>query len=133
VSKQILLVDDDQSMLMLMSIAMKRNGYTVIEAESGDKALALLNNTLPDLIILDVMMPGMNGIELCAKIRARPQTRRTPVLMLSAATDRTSIKSALEAGANAYLPKLTPHQDLIQRIRGFLDGPTGGNMVAHTQ
>lgn len=124
-SKQILLVDDDHSMLFMMGLAMKRNGFTVIEAESSDKALALLNNILPDLIILDVMMPGMNGIELCAEIRSRPQTKRTPVLMLSALTDRSSMKSAFEAGANDYLSKVTPHQDLIQRIRKFLDGPAG--------
>jgi DNA-binding response OmpR family regulator len=125
-SKKILLVDDDHSMLMLMGIAMKRNGYAVVEAESALKALEMLETVRPDLIILDVMMPGMNGIELCAQIRARPQTKRTPVIMLSALTDRSSIKSALEAGANDYLPKLTPHQDLIKRIRGMLDGPTGG-------
>ncbi len=124
-SKRILLVDDDHSMLMLMGIAMKRNGYAVIEAENADKALLLLESNVPDLIILDVMMPGMSGIELCQFIRSRPETMHTPVIMLSALTDRNSIKRALEAGANDYLPKLTPHQDLIKRIRGLIDGPDG--------
>lgn len=119
-SKQILLVDDDRSMLQLMGIAMRRNGYSVVEAESGSKALSLLDTLMPDLIILDVMMPGMSGIELCAYIRSRPETMHTPVIMLSALTDRNSIKRALEAGANDYLPKLTPHHELISRVKNML-------------
>ncbi len=118
--RQILLVDDDRAMLTLMGIAMKRNGYKVFEAESASKALHLLDTLLPDLIILDVMMPGMGGIELCQHIRARPETKHTPVIMLSALTDRSSIKRALEAGANDYLPKLIPHQELMSRLKNIL-------------
>jgi DNA-binding response OmpR family regulator len=115
-----MLVDDEIAMLMLVSMTMKRSGFYVIEADNAPRALDLLETSMPDLIILDVMMPGMSGIELCAQIRARPETAHTPIIMLSALTDSKSMKRAKEAGANEYLSKLTPHHQLVSKVHDML-------------
>jgi two-component system cell cycle response regulator len=79
-----------------------------------------LEKSVPDLIIIDMMMPGMNGIELCEQIRSRPQTSHIPIIMLSALHDGKNAKRALEVGANLYLPKVTSHYELITKVRDIL-------------
>jgi DNA-binding response OmpR family regulator len=91
-----------------------------VEAADAYSALDLLETSTPDLFILDVMMPGMDGIELCKRIRARPETSTTPILMLSAKNDAKTIKNGLEAGANDYMVKPPVHQDLVGRVRKLL-------------
>jgi len=115
-----MLVDDEMAMLTLVSITMKRHGFCVVEAENATKALNLLEKSVPDLIIIDMMMPGMNGIELCEQIRSRPQTSHIPIIMLSALHDGKNAKRALEVGANLYLPKVTSHYELITKVRDIL-------------
>lgn len=115
-----MLVDDEMAMLTLVSITMKRHGFCVVEAENATKALNLLEKSVPDLIIIDMMMPGMDGIELCARIRSRPQTSHIPIIMLSALHDGKNAKRALEVGANLYLPKVTSHYELITKVRDIL-------------
>jgi CheY-like chemotaxis protein len=119
-SKRIMLVDDEVVMLALLGIAMKRGGYTVIEAESPFMALDLLETGTPDLIIMDLMMPGIDGVELCSRIRSRPRTAQTPIIILSALTDPSNMKRASDAGANEYLSKLTPHRDVLDTVRRLL-------------
>jgi two-component system phosphate regulon response regulator PhoB len=80
----------------------------------------VLDQNTPDLIILDVMMPGMNGIELCRHIRERKDTDQIPVLILSARGDAESIMRGIEAGANDYLPKPILHHDLVAKVRLML-------------
>jgi two-component system response regulator MtrA len=121
-SKQIMLVDDEVVMLALLGMTMKRGGFVVIEAENGMMALDLLEKSTPDLIVLDLMMPGMDGVELCSRIRAREQTADTPILMLSALNDAENIKRALAAGANDYLSKLTPHREVLTKVNNLLGG-----------
>jgi two-component system response regulator MtrA len=123
-SKQIMLVDDEVVMLALLGMTMKRGGFVVIEAENGMMALDLLEKSTPDLIVLDVMMPGMDGVELCSRIRAREQTADTPILMLSALNDAENIKRALAAGANDYLSKLTPHREVLTKVNNLLGDAT---------
>ena len=100
--KQILIVDDEMVMRSLITIAMQRSGYTVINADNSFQALDYLNSTTPDLIILDIMMPGMNGIDLCRRIRALPDTTTTPIIVFSALGDEDTIHHALDAGADGY-------------------------------
>lgn len=129
-SKQIMLVDDEVVMLALLSMTMKRGGFVVVEAESAVTALDLLEATTPDLIILDLMMPGMDGIELCRRIRARSATADTPIIMLSALNDAGNIKRALAAGANEYLSKLTPHREVLTLVQHFLGSERAGTGTA---
>ena len=128
-SKQIMLVDDEVVMLALLGMTMKRGGFTVIEAESAAMALDLLERTTPDLIILDLMMPGMDGVELCRRIRAREHTAKVPIIMLSALNDAESMKRALAAGANDYLSKLTPHREVLAKVHTLLGTNQPGKVI----
>lgn len=119
--KHILVVDDEIGALTLIGIMLERGGFNVIKAKDANAALAELEKTTPDLIILDVMMPGMDGIELCRVIRNRAATRSTPVLILSARGDAESVMRGMDAGANDYLPKPILHHDLVDKVRKMLD------------
>ncbi len=119
--KQILVVDDEIGALTLIGIMLERGGFNVIKAKDANAALAELEKAVPDLIILDVMMPGMDGIELCRVIRSRPDTKDVPVLILSARGDAESVMRGMDAGANDYLPKPILHHDLVDKVRKMLD------------
>ncbi|MFQ3565797.1 MAG: response regulator [Aggregatilineales bacterium] len=118
--RHILVVDDEIGALTLIGIMLERGGFNVLKARNANAALAILDENEPDLIILDVMMPGMDGIELCQVIRSRAETARTPVLILSARGDAESIIRGIEAGANDYLPKPILHHDLVSKVRSML-------------
>jgi two-component system phosphate regulon response regulator PhoB len=117
----ILVVDDEHGARTLIGIMLERGGFNVLKAEDAQVALRILGEGLPDLIILDVMMPQMDGIELCRVIRKRDDTRFTPILILSARGDAQSIMRGMEAGATDYLPKPILHNDLVAKIRSMLD------------
>jgi two-component system phosphate regulon response regulator PhoB len=116
----VLVVDDEIGALTLIGIMLERGGFDVVKAKDARNALAALDDTTPSLIILDVMMPGMSGIDLCAEIRKRPETTETPVLILSARNDADSIMRGMEAGANDYLPKPILHHDLVTKVRNMI-------------
>lgn len=118
--KNVLIVDDEIGALTLIGIMLERGGFNVLKAKDADSALATLDQTTPDLIILDVMMPGMGGIELCQVIRHRDDTEAIPVLILSARGDADSVMRGMEAGANDYLPKPILHHDLVAKVRSIL-------------
>ncbi len=118
--RHILVVDDEIGALTLIGIMLERGGFDVLKARDARAALDMLEDKTPDLIILDVMMPGMNGIELCQTIRQRESTAKTPVLILSARGDAESIIRGIEAGANDYLPKPILHHDLVSKVRSML-------------
>ncbi|MFN8449434.1 MAG: response regulator [Anaerolineae bacterium] len=118
--RHILVVDDEIGALTLIGIMLERGGFDVLKARDAQAALGVLEETVPDLIILDVMMPGMNGIELCQVIRKSEPTSKTPVLILSARGDAESIIKGIEAGANDYLPKPILHHDLVSKVRSML-------------
>ena len=118
--RDILIVDDEIGALTLIGIMLERGGFNVLKARDANSALSVLEENNPDLIILDVMMPGMDGIELCQVIRKRDATIKTPVLILSARGDAESIIRGIEAGANDYLPKPILHHDLVSKVRSML-------------
>jgi len=119
-TKRVMVVDDEAGALTLIRIMLERSGFTVQGARDALGALSLLEASTPDLFVLDVMMPGMDGIELCRRIRARPQTAHTPILILSARGDSESIAAGLAAGANDYLAKPVLHHDLAAKARRLL-------------
>ncbi len=119
--KHILVVDDEIGALTLIGIMLERGGFSVLKARDATSALAVLDQNTPDMIILDVMMPGMDGIELCQVIRQRDDTNVTPVLILSARGDAESVMRGMEAGANDYLPKPILHHDLVAKVRAMIE------------
>jgi DNA-binding response OmpR family regulator len=119
--KRILVVDDDKGALTLIGIMLDRGGFQVIKAKDAPDALAILEKDTPDLIILDVMMPGMDGIRLCSVLRKREQTAHTPILILSAKSDANSVISSMESGATDYLIKPIMVHDLVGKARAMLN------------
>lgn len=118
--KRILVVDDEVGALTLIGIMLDRGGFDVVKAQNANQALLILEKETPDLIILDIMMPGMNGIELCRAIREMERFADTPILILSTRSDADSIIQGMDAGATSYLPKPILHHDLVTKVRTML-------------
>jgi two-component system phosphate regulon response regulator PhoB len=119
--KRILIVDDEIGARTLIGIMLDRGGFDVVKASDANEALSLLDDNTPDLIILDVMMPGMSGIDLCKLLRERRSTANLPILILSARGDSESVMRGMDAGATDYLPKPILHHDLVAKVRRLLD------------
>lgn len=119
--KCVLIVDDEVGARTLIGIMLDRGGFKVTKAKDADEALTMVEkDELLDLIILDVMMPGMDGIELCRVLRTKPRVTETPILILSARGDLEAISRGMEAGATDYLPKPILHHDLVAKVRSML-------------
>lgn len=116
----ILVVDDDPPMRAIIDIMLRREGYDVVQAEDGHDALQLLETITPDALIIDVMMPRMDGLTLCRELRTRPQTQKLPVLILSVLGDPHSRQNGLEAGANRYLSKPVLRRQLLGEVANLL-------------
>src|SRR4028119_685168 len=101
----ILVVDDEASIQKLVSSALRRAGYDVTIASDGAEALLRLNEAIPDLIVSDVMMPNIDGLELVQRVRADPALRAVPIVLLTAKGESEDIVTGLELGADDYLPK----------------------------
>jgi CheY-like chemotaxis protein len=112
----ILVVDDEEEIRRVMRLTLTIAGYDVREAENGEKALESVHRNVPDLILLDVLMPGMDGFEVCRHLRAEPTTANIPILILSARTDAQSREEGFHAGATKYLTKPISPPELLQHI-----------------
>ena len=117
---RVLLVDDDEVNLLLTSIALRERGFSITEATSGEKAIQVLADWLPDVVVLDAMMPGMDGFQTCRELRALPGFESLPVLMLTGLDDDASINRAYEAGATDFFVKSTQWSLLAGRLRYLL-------------
>jgi CheY-like chemotaxis protein len=119
-TKSIMIVDDSPDILSLYSIVLEKRGYRVLKALDGASALEMLEDSNPDLFILDIMMPQINGVELCQRIRALPDHKQTPVIFLSAYSDTGMVEQTFAAGANDFLRKPIDAQELEIKIRDLL-------------
>jgi CheY-like chemotaxis protein/MinD-like ATPase involved in chromosome partitioning or flagellar assembly len=117
----ILVVDDDPDTLTLVGMMLERRGFTVWKAIDGATALARLEPDPPDLVILDVMMPVLDGFEVCRRIKANPRTTHIPVILLTARAEPASQLEGLRAGAIDYITKPVHPQDLLARIQSVLN------------
>jgi DNA-binding response OmpR family regulator len=117
----VLVVDDEPMARTLLRLMLVRAGFEVVEAEDGFDALDKVNQKPPDLMILDVMMPGMDGFAVCETIRKDDRTATLPIIMLSAKTDTESVNRGLRAGANKYLTKPVSPEDLTRHVRDTLN------------
>jgi pilus assembly protein CpaE len=119
-AEKILIVDDDVDSLKLIGLMLQRNGYEVAAANTGGQALAKAESERPNLIILDVMMPDMNGLEVCRRLRSNPLTADIPIIMFTAKTLIDDKVKGFEAGADDYLTKPTHPAELATRVRAML-------------
>ncbi|WP_374255502.1 EAL domain-containing protein [Aquabacterium sp.] len=117
---KVLLVDDDEVNLLLTSIALRERGFAITEASSGEQALKIISNCLPDIVVLDAVMPGLDGFTTCAELRHMPGYESVPVLMLTGLDDEASITRAYEVGATDFFVKSTQWSLLAGRLRYLL-------------
>lgn len=121
-SKSVLVVDDEAMTRDLLRLMLKGTGLAIFEAEDGFQALEQVALHKPDIIILDVMMPGLDGLGVCRQLRSEPETANLPIIMLSAKTTHNAIQDGLDAGANKYLTKPVGFKELIRNLEEILAG-----------
>ncbi len=125
----VLVVDDDPNLRLLVESALARDGYQVLQAEDGDQGLDVVRSARPDLILLDVNMPRMDGIAVLKQLRAQENTRHIPVLMLTVQGNEPATRAAFDAGASDYLAKPFTIPQLSARVRACLDRFGGEHKV----
>jgi DNA-binding response OmpR family regulator len=117
---KILIADDEPNIVVSLEFLMKREGYTVSIARDGTTALAAVREQRPDLVLLDVMMPGMDGFEVCAAVRADEQLAGVKILMLTAKGRDTDTAKGVALGADAYMTKPFATRELAAKVRELL-------------
>jgi DNA-binding response OmpR family regulator len=118
--RRILVVDDDRLIRRTLTAVLRPEGFAVIEADSGEKALELYDKTRPDLVLLDVVMPGINGFETCRRLRDRYGVDAAPVIFITAKSESDDVVEGLSAGGVDYLPKPIRAKEALARIRTHL-------------
>ena len=119
-SKRILIVDDEPNIVISLEFLMMREGHEVHVARDGEAGLVAVRNHRPDLVVLDVMMPKLDGFSVLASIRADPDLARTRVLMLTAKGREAEREKGLTLGADAYMPKPFSTRELVDRVKELL-------------
>ena len=115
-SKTVLIVDDEEYIVTSLEYVMKSAGYKVVVAYDGEQAIAKTKETAPDLLILDVMMPKLDGFEVCEKIRANPLWKSIRIIMLTAKGRDSEREKGMSLGADAYMTKPFSTRDILQRV-----------------
>ena len=117
---RILIVEDEEALTLLLRYNLEAEGYEVETVARGDEADVLLQESVPDLVILDWMLPGLSGIELCRRLRARPEARQLPIIMLTARGEESERVRGLATGADDYIVKPFSVPELSARVRALL-------------
>jgi DNA-binding response OmpR family regulator len=116
IAKKILIIEDDPSVLKATSYILEKEGYQVLTAQDGLDGLKKAKQDNPDLLILDVMLPGIDGFEICHSLRNEPQTAELPIIMFSAKGQESDKATGLKVGANEYLVKPVDREVLINTV-----------------
>jgi DNA-binding response OmpR family regulator len=119
-SKKILIADDEPNIVTSLEYLMTKSGYEVRVARNGEEALAELESFLPDVVLLDVMMPKKSGYEVCQTMRGHPAWRHIKVVMLSAKGREAEVSKGLSLGADVYITKPFSNQELIDKVAALL-------------
>ena len=117
---EILVVEDEPAQREVLAYNLEAEGFRVIRAGTGDEALLLVDEDTPDIVVLDWMLPGVSGIEICRRLKTRNQTRDLPIIMLSARTEEVDRVRGLETGADDYVVKPYSVVELVARVRSQL-------------
>lgn len=118
--KLVAVVDDEKDILNLITHHLKREGYQVKPFQNGKDFLLYINSVPPDLVLLDIMLPGMDGLELCRILKSKPQTESIPIIMITAKSTEADIVVGLELGADDYIVKPFRPRELVARVRSIL-------------
>ena len=116
----ILVVDDEEDIRELVALNLRREGYSVVACETGEQALKQISTKAPEAIILDLMLPGIDGLEVCRRLKADPKTQQIAVVMLTAKGEEVDIVTGLELGADDYVTKPFSGKVLVARLRRLL-------------
>ncbi len=116
----LLLIDDEDNVRASLEAILSLDGYAIIHAKNGNEGLQCLNEFSPDVILLDIMMPDMDGIEVCRQIRSNPQWNHTPIIIITALDTKQDLYQSLEAGADDFLPKPVDSLELRARVKSLL-------------
>ena len=119
-ARRILAVDDEPHILKLVAFSLRAGGFEVLEASDGASAIEIARAQQPDLILMDVMMPALNGYDACRLLKADADTAHIPVVMLTAKTQAAEQKTGLECGALDYICKPFAPKDLVAQVESFL-------------
>ncbi|MDQ3126803.1 MAG: phosphate regulon transcriptional regulator PhoB [Pseudomonadota bacterium] len=116
----VLVMEDEDALATLLQYNLEKEGYTVVVAGDGEEGLVQIDERMPDLVLLDWMLPKVSGIEVCRRLRGRPETRNLPIIMLTARGEESDRVRGLDTGADDYLTKPFSMTELIARIRAVL-------------
>ena len=122
VTHRVLIADDEPNIVIPLEYLMKREGYEVLIARDGDEALEAIRRERPDLVLLDVMMPGRSGFEVCQTVRADEALANVRIILLTAKGRDADVAKGLALGADAYVTKPISTRDLAVRVRELLEG-----------
>ena len=120
-AKEILIVDDEPSVVVALQFLMEQQGYDVLVAKRGEDALEMIYKYKPDLVILDIMLPGIDGFEVCEIVRLNPDYRDIKILFLTARRDEEEIAKGLALGADAYITKPFSNEKLVAAVHEVLE------------
>jgi two-component system alkaline phosphatase synthesis response regulator PhoP len=132
--EKILVVDDEEDILELLRFNLSREGCQVFCASSGEEALRLVRSEIPDLVVLDLMLPGIDGLEVTRRLKSDPNTKHLPIVMLTAKGEEADIVTGLELGADDYVTKPFSPRILVARVRAVLrrkvkESPEGSSVI----
>ncbi|MFN3331824.1 MAG: response regulator transcription factor [Caldilinea sp.] len=118
---KVLIVDDEANIVISLEFLMEQAGYAVAIARNGDEALEKIEGFRPDLVLLDVMLPGVNGFDILQRVRQQPEYRNMAIIMLTAKGREVEVTKGLALGANAYITKPFSTRELLAEVRRHLD------------
>lgn len=120
-AKEILIVDDEPSIVIPIQFLMEQQGYSVIVAENGEDALDIIHKYKPDLVLLDIMLPGIDGYEVCEIVRLNPKYRNIKIIFLTAKGREVEIAKGMALGADAYITKPFSNAEVVAKVKELLE------------
>ncbi|HEU4888583.1 MAG TPA: response regulator [Thermoanaerobaculia bacterium] len=119
--KKILLVDDSATTLMMEQMVLRGQAYQIVTAKNGREAVVIAQIEKPDLILLDVIMPEMNGFEACRQLRQQDATKSVPIIMVTTKGEEQNVETGFESGCSDYITKPINGPELLTKVRGYLE------------